>query len=184
MNATTESYCRVEYDETIDECVDDQVRLLNRATTYAKRRRRDRVLMGITVALFFGATILVTATDVALLELAVALGGGVVFGALSAYSYGFYFDWHVRHHARRFIKDMMKGASTIPFEIELRPDAVWTKSRDVEIRFAWSSLTGIEDAEHGVEFWFDPGLVLVRSRAFASGDARRQFLERARELAP
>jgi hypothetical protein len=183
MNVTSESNWRVEFDATIDECVDAQIRMANRTKTY-RRRRRERVLLGIMVAVVFAVTILVLASYVTVLDVAVAVGGGLGFGLLSSYLYGIYFDWHVRHYGRRLTKEMYGGASTVRFEIELRPDAVWAKSRGTEISFAWTSLTGIENAEHGIELWFDPGLVIVRSRAFASADARQQFLERARELAP
>jgi hypothetical protein len=175
---------KVEFDATIDECVDVQIRLANHATTVGKRRRRSRVLFGLTIAVLFPASFFFEARHVTML-IAVVVGiVGLGLGTLSGYWYGIYIDWHIRYNTRRMITEMLRGVSTVRCEIELRPDALWTKARETEVSFAWSRLTSVDDADHGIELWFDPGLVLIRSRAFASTDARRRFLERVKELAP
>ena len=69
-------------------------------------------------------------------------------------------------------------------ETELRPEGLWSKSHDTEISFAWQRLREIVDAEHGIELWFDPGLTVIRSRAFDTPERRHEFLQRVRELAP
>jgi hypothetical protein len=184
VNPMADPVNKVEFDATIDECVDVQIRVASHGTTLGKRRRRSRVLFGLTIAVLFPASFFFEARHVTMLVVLVVGIVGLGLGTLCGHWYGFYVDWHIRHNARCMIKEMLPGVSTLRCEIELRPETLWTKSRDTEVSFAWSRLTGVDDADRGIELWFDPGLVLIRSRAFASTDARRRFLERVKELAP
>ena len=71
----------------------------------------------------------------------------------------------------------MLGSGPVHCEFELRDEALWTRTRDSEIPLPWARLTRVHDAGDAIEMWFDPGLAVVRDRAFASADDRRRFLE-------
>ena len=113
---------------------------------------------------------------------AVVVGLGLPLGMLAGYVSRRYFDWRVRRHYQRICRELFKGATTMRFELEFRQANVWTRCRDIETSFAWSRLTGITDRSDSIELWFDPGLVVVRNRAFATEGERREFLDLARAM--
>jgi hypothetical protein len=113
---------------------------------------------------------------------AVVVGLGLLMGMLAGYVSRRYFDWRVRRHYQRMCRELLKGATTMRFELEFREANVWTRCRDIETSFAWSRLTGITEKSDSIELWFDPGLVVVRNRAFATDGERREFLDLARAM--
>jgi len=83
----------------------------------------------------------------------------------------------MRDQYRRLLAEMFRGVDPIRCEVELRPDVLWCKTAVSETSLPWSRLKQVNDAEHGVELWFDPGLAIIRNRAFARTEDRRDFLE-------
>jgi hypothetical protein len=64
--------------------------------------------------------------------------------------------------------------------VELREQGLWVRQRSVEILYGWSDLKSVEDRPSGIALRFGAGYVLVRSRAFATPDARDAFLAAAK----
>jgi hypothetical protein len=57
---------------------------------------------------------------------------------------------------------------------------LWAAANGTEILFAWSRLKRVVDGDD-VEVWFDPGLAVIRARAFTTADDRREFVEAIRD---
>jgi hypothetical protein len=151
--------------------------------TYQRQRFRSRLAFVAVIGGTFVVAFLAGIGRITTLTAFLAIGLGASLSAIGWLVYGAYFDWRVRRHCRRAVDEMYHGAAKVPFIIELRQEGLWAHSRDTEVQFAWNRLTEIQDRGDGVELWFDPGLVLVRNRAFATLDDRRQFVEAARALA-
>lgn len=179
---------RVEFDATLDDVVDTNMRVAGRTKVF----RRQRALYQWITGGFLAAVLIGTALAPSLSSpsplgrgiVALMIAVGLAFGGLAGYGSRHYFDWRVRRHYRRMFQDVLHGASAMRFELELRQEGVWTRSRDVETSFPWSRLTRVADTPDAIELWFDPGLVVVRNRAFATDGERREFLDAARASGP
>src|SRR5713226_8323534 len=134
---------RVEFDSLIEEFVDVQIRFVNHTKVYRRQRSRQRRWLALGVAAGVPIVFLNQVHRVTTAAIAVALGVGIMLGGLGGWLYGYYVDWHLRHHTRRMIEEMFRGATTARCEIELRPDVIWVKSRDTEISLSWTRLTAI-----------------------------------------
>jgi hypothetical protein len=185
-SATADIPKRVEFDTTLDDFVDANIRMAGRTKTF----RRQRTLYQWFTGTFFAAALiaslvmrsLTTGLPVPGTMWAVIVGLGLILGVLAGYGSRRYFDWRVRRYYRRICRDLLQDASSMRFELELREAGVWTRCRGIETSFAWSRLTNIIDAADSIELWFDPGLVVVRNRAFATEGERREFLNLARAM--
>ena len=167
----------IEFDSTLDEIVDVNMRLVEHTAAYRQQRTRFQWAVGVCVAGALVAIILVQTEMPSYAALAIAssaaLGGGVAVGFL----YGRYHDRHVRHYYRRIAKEMYGGVEQVHWEFELRKDALWTKSAHAEVSFPWVRLTRVNDTQGSIELWFDPGLAVVRDRAFPTEKDRERFLD-------
>jgi hypothetical protein len=171
----------VEFDSTLDEAVDANMRLVQHTAAYRRQRRQWQWFVGVCVAggLAVGIVGGDGAPSLAALTIApiAALIGGLTCGAL----YGRYHDRHVRRVYRRVVTEMYSGAETIRCEVEVRDDTLWSRSVHAEISFPWSRLTRVTDRQGPIELWFDPGLVVIPDRAFQTQEERRDFLEAVRQ---
>ena len=172
---------RVEFDSTLDEVVDANMRLVQHTAAYRRQRRQWQWVVGLCVAAGLAVGILRADEAPSLAALAIApmaaLIGGLTCGAL----YGRYHDWYVRRGYRRVVSEMYSGAEAIRCEFEVRDDILWSRSVHAEISFPWSRLTRVTDRPGSIELWFDPGLAVVRDRAFQTQEERRDFLDSVRQ---
>jgi hypothetical protein len=79
------------------------------------------------------------------------------------------------------VNEMYGGAEVVRYEFEVRDDVLWSRSVHAEISFPWSRLTRVTDRPDSIELWFDPGLAVVRNRAFQTQEERRDFLESVKQ---
>jgi hypothetical protein len=172
---------RVEFDSTIEEVVGVQIRLALSTKSFARQRRGQVVWTGLSAGITFPASVLyhlgyVPPAVVALGVVAFSVLLGVALGYLA----GRYFDWRVRRAVRRSIVEYNSGSAPIHQEIELRPDGLWCRSRELEMTLPWVHFLRTTDAAEAIELWFSsPALVRVPSRAFLSAEHRREFLQHA-----
>jgi len=171
-----------EYDSTVDECVDTSLRAFRRTDTHTRTRLRSRLFVGACFAAAMFFTIL-QASHGDSFAIAIGAFAALVGGAIVALVYG---PVHDRLHTgamRRFFVERFKGASTIRCRVELRPDAFWTRSADIDMSVPWQRVTDVIDTSAGVEFWLEPtALCLVPSRAFATTGDYRTFVDAATRL--
>ena len=172
---------RVAFDSTLDELVDVNIRLAEHTTAFRRQRAWSQVFVGGSFAAAMVATVLLR-TDPPLATVAIVVALAIAAGALFGYLYGYFHNWYIRRNSRRMVKEMLSGAEQLRCEFELRPDVLWCKTTVGEMSFPWSRLTRINDTESSVELWFDPGLAVVRNRAFLRAEDRRDFVEAATGL--
>jgi hypothetical protein len=174
---------RVEFDSTLDEIVDANMRLVQSTTAYQRQRRLYQWIFAVGFPAGVGIAMIRANNVPSLAGLAIeslaALAGGVALGVL----YGRYHDWYVRRGARRLVKEMYGGSGVVHCEYELRNDALWCRSIHAEMSLPWSRMTRVADVPGSIEVWFDPGLAIVRDRAFQSAEDRRAFLDAIRQHA-
>jgi hypothetical protein len=171
---------RLEFDSTLDEIVDGNMRLVQHTAAYRQQRRQYQWFVGLCAA--GGVVIsLLRGHELSWTLLAIAFGTSVVFGIGSGALYGSYHNWHVRRGYRRVICEMYGGAEPIRCQFELTDDGLSGKSIHSEISFPWSRLTRVADLPGSIELWFNPGLVVIRDRAFQTQEERRGFLGTARQ---
>jgi hypothetical protein len=182
---STSAGLRVEFDATIDEVVDVQIRLLKRTETRNRLKRQQVLFTGFAGAVGLPLALLSQIRPLSFPLIVAVITVGVAVGVLVAYLYGHYFEWHVRHYTRRLIAETSTGAGALVQEIELRTMGVWCRTGGMEITLPWAQITHVTDAVDAVELWFSlPALVRVPSRAFSSDESRRVFLREVRTLAP
>lgn len=168
----------VEYDATLDELVDVEMRMVKRTATYGRQRRESQWAVGTIVV----GVLVVKLQEQLPIVLIIAIS--VTCGTAAAYLYGTFHERYIRRHYRSMASELYRGVSTIRCAVDLRDEIVWTKTGDAEISFRWSGCTDINDTDDSIEMWFDPGLVVVRSRAFHTEAERQAFLQIARSLGP
>jgi hypothetical protein len=174
----------VEFDVTLDEIVDANMKLVEHTVAYRKPRMHYQWVAGVctggglAVGILRGNEVPSYATLVA--ASCAALFGGLALGWL----YGRYHDWHVRRSYRRLISELYGGTERILCEFEVRDEALWCRSVHGETTLLWSHLTRVEDVPGSIELWFNPGLAVVRDRAFRTHEERRAFLGAVRQHLP
>jgi hypothetical protein len=172
---------RVGFDATLDEVVDANMRLVQHTAAYRQQRKRYQWVIGVCAAGGVAVGVLRghELASYALLAIAccAALMVGVSFGAL----YGRYHNWHVRRGYRRLVDEMYGRADVIRCDFELTEHALCGKSVHGETSFPWSRLTRVADLPGSIELWFNPGLVVIRDRAFETQEERREFLGAVRQ---
>lgn len=166
----------VEFEATLDDLADANMRMAKRTNTYRRQRRQAQMVYG----LIAGGILAVTLQGRT--SLAVVIGFTIIGGGIVAYAYGQFHDPYVVRHYRLMVGDLYPGVSTIRCVVDLRDDVVWTKTGDMEIAFPWSPRTIINDAGDSIEMWFEPGLVVVRNPGFPTDDDRQAFLRAATKL--
>jgi hypothetical protein len=171
---------RLAFDGTLDEIVDANMRLVQHTAAYRQQRRQYQWVVGMCAA--GGVVIpLLQKNELSLILLVIAFCTSVVFGIGFGALYGYYHNWHVRRSYRRVISEMYGGAEQIRCEFELTDVGLSGKSIHSEISFPWSRLTRVADLPGSIELWFNPGLVVIRDRAFRTQEERRDFLGTVRQ---
>lgn len=166
----------MEFEATLDDLADANMRMAKCTNTYRQQRHQAQTAYGLIAAGILAVT-LQGRTSLALVIVFTIIGGGIV-----AYAYGQFHYRYVVHHYRRMVGDSYAGVKTVRCVVDLRDDVVWTKTGDMEIAFEWSRRPTINDSGDSIEMWFEPGLVVVRNRAFQTEDDRQAFLRAAARL--
>ena len=172
---------RLAYDATIDDAIDVSWRLANRTHAFRKLVQRNVIFAGVAGGLAFFATWLYM-TGPSLVNLVLAAVAGVLFGIVFAAIFRRFFDTEFRKQQRKIISEQFCGKAAIQCELELRPDALWTRQAGMEMLFPWALCTGVTNNPGDIEMNFTPGICVVRNRHFASVADRDEFLEAARRL--
>jgi hypothetical protein len=183
---TNPVFSSVQFDATFDELIDIQLRTLSASQVVSSWRRVNRIAMAAVTALVAFLLIQLFPRLFQLSPRATATAGLLGAGAAALISYAMYPLDHKRILRRRLGKLLIEqfgNIQSIRCEIELRRDNLFVRQAGLEIAHSWTTIRGIRDTPDGVEFKFPAGLLMVRSRAFATPAEREQFLSQARGLA-
>jgi len=173
---------RVEFEATLDDLVDANLRLARSTRAFRSSRRRSIWFSRIVPAaafVYFRTPYLDDLTAGGRVALVAALAvAGWLFGLVFAR----YYDWVVTRQYREVVAELLGDAQTVSGVIELRQDEVWTEQNGTQSTFPWSRSAGVEDTGDAIELRFNPGIVVVRNKYLADADQRVRLLAQARAL--
>lgn len=179
MAAEPEVYEQVRFEATLDDAV-DVTRRYQRHSPAARRVRRNDIAATVasTSIACFAVAVLVSKVPV-LAGLALA----IPVGLLTLGVYPLIHDRIVTGRVRRVLREAMRGAETIPVEIQLTSLGIAVRTANDTMTIEWPRVSRISDVPEGIELLADAAVVMVRARAFASAEDRARFLARANTLA-
>lgn len=163
----------VQFEFTREDLVDASRRLLNRQNTERPRAWKSSLYSGISarVVVFF----FLRNNPILGLLLGVVVAGLIVLIYPGLEKSG------LEGRLRRVVAEMMPAPGPYICEVEIRSEGVWLRQMNKQIIYEWQSVEAIDETHDSVEvFTRDGGGVVIRDRAFGSGDERRQFIEMAR----
>ena len=100
---------RVEYDTTLDEIVDTQLRATRLTKAGRSWRRRTVAAAGVSAGGVAFLALSIRADAARLTGFVIAGAGGFIIGTGWGWTYGRIYDWWVRRQARRFIAEWLGG---------------------------------------------------------------------------
>jgi hypothetical protein len=172
---------RIVYETTVDDALDVAWRFSSRTQAFQKQLRQNGIIAGVAAAGgFVAAFVFAGATDPS--DLIVAVAGAVAFGVLFGWLYKRFLLKETRKQHRKIIAEQFGGKPSLPCEVELRADALWSRVGAIEMLFPWSISTGVQGNAEDIELNFSQGICVVKNRRFASSSDQQAFLETARRL--
>lgn len=166
---------RVQFEATLEEVVDVQMRSMARSAVARRWRRRSTLIF----ALFVGLTVfLLTHSRPLLVQLPLALAGA----GLAVLLYPRLYQRSAQKRLRQLAEQYLGGAATVEIQVELAAEGMRVHQRNTDLLFPWADVEQIEQTEAGVEVVSaSEGLLVVRRRAFASDEEIEQFLALAQQ---
>jgi hypothetical protein len=160
---------RVEFNITLDDCVDVELRALARNRVTRLWRWEGSILAG-----FLGGAAL-------FLFIPESFGVKLAFGALGLIAgvviFPLFYQRNIERKLRRYYRDQLGPEDSFPVQVQLCPGGLRVKQRGVESTLDWATVEGIEERHDSVDFLILHGRILaVRKRAFSSADAMGEFV--------
>jgi len=165
---------RVEFNYTIEDIVDVQLRLLKRSRAARAWRLRDLVMTSLLTGAFLFAVIPEEITGRLIMGSIGLLPGAVLYPLLSQMT--------VKRRLRKWCEENAGSDKTFTCQVELNESGVHTESNGTRILHAWEKVKEIRETEDSVDIHFEKGgLLVVRNRAFTSSGEHHQFIELAKQ---
>src|SRR5882762_5657740 len=165
---------RVEFNYTVEDLVEAQLRLLKRSRAVRAWRLRDLVL----TSLFTGGFLFAVIPE----EITVRIIVGSIGLLLGAVVYPFMNRETVKRRLRKLCEENAGPDKTFNCEVELNQSGIHAKTNGIQIIYSWENVTDIQETQDSVDIYSGKGgLVVVRNRAFTSPEERLQFIELASE---
>lgn len=167
----------VEFDATLAELVDVQLRLIRRSHVARTSRRRSLLIVGLAAAI-----VAFLAFDFSFpLPLRVFLSA--IIGSAAGGLYASAYTGLLRRRCRRYLAEQLGGATVAHCEIEPRPEALFVRQNELEMTFDWEGAESVEESQGDIVIAFRQGVVVVHSRGFKVPEDRDAFLQDARARA-
>ena len=167
----------VRFEATFEDYVDVQRRFLRASPAARRMRRRDITLTTAFSSIGVFAAVMILSRGRDLAE-AVVISTTTLVIMLAGYPP--FHDWWVARRMREFLRESYQPGPRNVLEVTLDEAGVHLRSSESSSRIAWNEVRAVNDTPEGVEFMFDQGLVMTRSRAFETADARARFIQLAR----
>jgi hypothetical protein len=167
---------RVQFEYTIDDVVDLQMRMLKRSRVAKSWASRNLVITSLLTG------VIVFAVIPEGLQGRLIMGAiGIVFGALA------YLAFNQRSLARRLRKmaeEHIGADDSVVCEVELNNTGIHVRQGETQIIYSWASVNEIEPTSDSVDIYTDKGgLLVVRKRAFRDDSEQQQFIDIANQFA-
>ena len=165
---------RVQFNFTLEDCVDASKRFLARSKAASWKWQGLVYSALFTWLLVFAVVTLLYGKP----EIGASIGVGLA--ALTAVLYPSSHEKAVERRLRNCHMEHFDRAKTFLCEVELKPDGLYVRQMDRQIIYEWLSVDEIQETGDSIDiFTQDGGGVVVRNRAFATAADRKEFLESA-----
>ena len=163
---------QVQFEYTIDDMVDVQLRVLKRSRAARSWRGRDLVMTSLLSGAVLFAVIPEGFTGRAIM--------GCIGLSLGALLYPILNERTVRRRLRKFCEEKAGSSKTFLCEVELNDSGVHTKSNGTQLIYPWDKVMDVQETGESVDFYSEfGGLLVVRKRAFTSPEEQEKFVELA-----
>ena len=163
---------RVQFEFTIDDVVDVQIRALRRSRAARAWRRWDLV----TTSLLTGVLLFALIPTETIGKIITGLFG-LVLGALL---YPAINESTVKRRLRKLCEENAGSEQVFICEVELNESGVHTRQNSMEIIYAWDNVKEIQETKDSVDIYAEKGgSVVVRKRAFREPEEQQQFIDLA-----
>jgi hypothetical protein len=160
---------RIEFNYTIEDLVDVQLRVLKRSRAVRAWRLRDLAMTSLLSGGFLFAVIPEGITGRIIMGSIGLLLGAVLYPVLN--------EMTVKRRLRKWCKENAGSDKTFTCEVELNQSGIHAKSNGTQIIYAWENVTDIQETQDSVDIYSERGgIVVVRNRAFTSPEERLQFI--------
>jgi hypothetical protein len=165
---------RVQFDYTIEDLVDVQMRVLNNSRAVRAWRWRDLVLTSLMTGIFVFAIIPE--------EITVRIIVGIIGLILGAVLYPVVSEMTIKRRLRKWCEENAGPAKTFTCEVELNESGIHSQQNETQIVFPWKNMKEIRETKDSVDIYFERGgLMVIRNRAFTSPEERQRFIELAKQ---
>jgi hypothetical protein len=164
---------QVEFDATLQDCVDVTKRSLERSNKF-----RREVFIGATkTALWLGLPPLIWPFWLFRTRIWVGIVGAALGAAIHLLTY----RKRVEAELFKAWEKLLDGKERIRVEVNLSERGIAVSQMDAQNLYSWSMVSSLEETDDAIYFDKTDGLFLaVRTRAFAGKEEQRCFLEVAR----
>jgi hypothetical protein len=160
---------RVQFQVTIDDCVDATQRVLARSKTVRGLRSRDMVITAMSCGIISYAL-----TRNVIVAIIGAIVSGVIYLPLR--------DYMTKRRLRKYFVEAHKTEGAIDLQVELTSTGIHTKQSGTQSIYDWDNVDAITETDDSVDIFLKQGGgLIVRKRAFTSADQQKQFVALADE---
>lgn len=170
------SYLRARFDATLDDFVDVGLRHAIAAGTYRPASLASSLLMFAIFVVTAGLVLFNGRTDVSTRQWVVFGGVLTGLGVAFVFAYRRFHEWWVRSVYRRAVRHELGGASCLTCEFVVGDDGLVMSSGHQSTTVQWAGVLRADDDGGDLVIALDPGLAVIRRRAFASAEHRQVFV--------
>ena len=163
---------QVQFEYTVDDLVDVQVRALKRSAAARAWQWRERVITSLVSGVLLFA-IIPGETASRLIMGAI----GLILGALL---YPTVNESTVKRNLRKLFQENAGPDKVLICEVELCESGVHTRQNGFELIYRWENVKEVQETKDSVVIYADRGsLLVVRKRAFKGSAEQKDFIELA-----
>jgi hypothetical protein len=163
---------RVQFEYTIDDVVDVQLRALKRSRAARAWRWRDQI----ATSLLSGVLLFAIIPGETTIRLIVGLIG-LILGALL---FPIVNENTVKRRLRKLFQENAGPDKVFICEVELSESGVHTRQNGMEMIYGWENVKEVQETRDSVDIHAEKGgLVVVRKRAFNGSTEQQHFIELA-----
>lgn len=180
----------VQFDASLDDCIEAAMKAISRSPTFSPYRWMDN-LIGTVVFGFINAVVVYWYLVACGAQQSLYVTAGIT-GAVLATPYPLVRLLIIRQRLRRYYLEILGSDAPFGVQVETSPEGISVKQKTGQSSYHWSQIESILETANSIDFHTrHGGLVVVTKRAFESVDAIKKykqeaeaFLARARMVPP
>ncbi len=163
---------KIQYESTVDEKVDVQMRFLGTSKTAKKWKLQELIWAPL---LFIGFYLGIP--DEQNIKLIFAFLSSIIFIIIYLCSY----KGIIKRRTKKLIIEQLGTDKPIPSEYEFNEEGLIFRQMGTEIKFNWNSVKEINENDKDIEFIIDRGgIAIIPNRIFSTVDQKEEWLKFAK----